>query len=339
VTCADGCRIAGIGVQAPPSSAAVTGSVKISGLTIDGRPVELGGPGTWRDTNGDDVVMTGAFEDGAMTVRYANNGADKAFLPHASVPDIVPALTTSAAAPSAAGATFGGTYIDGTTLLLTSAGSVPFVPGGPASASVVNLDNLLAQGWRGRGSAVLAAYLDTRDPATVSRVTSGLAQHGIPVSATTHADDLAAEYGRSAAAWSLQLALAVGILSLIVAAAGIVVLASTSRRARSRDYAVLRLVGQRPRSLGLLAQLETGPVILLSALLGVAVGLWAAPAAVAMVPLFTSPPPTFPVDLTTAWTPALVAGVVGVVVLTFVGIVTSRRIARRASLERLRETV
>ena len=58
-----------------------------------------------------------------------------------------------------------------------------------------------------------------------------------------------------------------------------------------------------------------------------------------MVPLFTTAPPTFPVDLQTAWLPALVAGAVGVVVLTIVGLVTSRRIARRASLERLRETV
>jgi hypothetical protein len=58
-----------------------------------------------------------------------------------------------------------------------------------------------------------------------------------------------------------------------------------------------------------------------------------------MVPLFTTPPPTFPVDLHTAWLPALVAGAVGVVALTIVGLVTSRRIARRASLERLRETV
>ena len=55
----------------------------------------------------------------------------------------------AAAAPSAAGATFGGSFVDGGPLLLSSAGNVPFVPGGPPSASLVNLDNLLAQGWRG----------------------------------------------------------------------------------------------------------------------------------------------------------------------------------------------
>jgi hypothetical protein len=339
VTCADGCRITGIGVQAPSSTAAVTGSVTLSMLTVDGQPVELGDSGAWRDTAAEDVVATGSYANGALTVRYANNGADKDFLPHASVPDVVTALTTPAAAPSAAGATFGGSYVDGTSLLLTSGGSVPFVPGGPPSAGLVNIDNLLAQGWRGRGSATVAAYLDTRDPAVMSQVTNGLAQQGIPVTATTYADDVAAAYGRSAAAWSLQLALAVGLLSLVVGAAGIIVLASTSRRARTRDYAVLRLVGQRPRSLTRLAELETVPVIVISALLGVGVGLWAGPAAVSLVPLFTSPPPTFPVDLATAWLPAVVAGVVGLVALTVVGFITSRRIARRASLERLRDTV
>jgi hypothetical protein len=313
--------------------------VTISRLAVDGRPIELGGPATWRDTAVEDLVVAGTFADGRLTLRYSNNGADQAFMAHASVPDVVPGLTTPTAAPSDTGVTFAGSYVDGSRVLLSYGGAVPFIPGAPASATLVNLDNLLAQGWRGRGSAVLAAYVDTADPATVAQVTSGLAGQGITVTATTHAEDVAAAYGRSAAAWSLQLALAVGILALVVAAAGIVVLASTSRRARSRDYAVLRLVGQRPRSVALLAQLETAPVIIASALLGAAVGLWAAPAAVAMVPLFTTPPPTFPVDLQTAWVPALVAGAVGLVVVTVVGLVTSGRIARRASLERLRETV
>jgi len=68
VTCADGCRITGIGVQAPASTAAVTGSVTISRLTVDGRPVELGGAGTWRDTAVEDVVVTGTFANGGLTL-------------------------------------------------------------------------------------------------------------------------------------------------------------------------------------------------------------------------------------------------------------------------------
>ncbi len=338
VTCADGCRITGIGIQAPASKAAVTGSVTVSRLTVDGRPVELAEPGTWRDTAAEDVVVTGAFANGGLTLRYSNNGADKAFLPHASVPEVVPALTTPASAPSAAGATFGGSYVDGTALLLSSGGSVPFVPGGPPSASMVNLDNLLAQGWRGRGSAVLSAYVDTNDPATVARVTSGwrAGDHGVR-------DDPRRRRRRHVRAERRGLEPAAG--------PGRRHPRAHRRRRRHHRPRVDVTAGPQPRlrraapgrsattGLSLMAKLETGPVIVVSALLGAAVGLWAAPAAVGMVPLFTTPPPTFPVDLHTAWLPALVAGAVGVVVLTIVGLVTSRRIARRASLERLRETV
>jgi hypothetical protein len=338
VSCGDGCRITGIGVLAPRSSAAVAGTVILSRLTVDSRPADLGGAGSWRSNATENVEVSGTFVDGTLRVDYANNGFDPVFLTHASAPDVVPALTTAVATPSAREATFAGTYVDGSRLLLRSEGRVTFVPGGPPSAGIVNLDNLLTQGWRGRGSAVVTAYVDTRDPAYLSHVTSALADRGIKVVATTHPEAVATAYRRTAAAWSLQLALAVGVLSLLVAAVGIVVLASTSWRVRSRDYAALRMAGQGQRGLGLLAQLETAPVILTSAVLGVAVGLWAAPPALAMVPIFTSRPPTFPVDLHTAWGPALLAGSVGLVAVAVVGVVTSRRTVHRADLQRLRET-
>ena len=337
VRCADGCRLTGVGVLTPRGTGPVTGTVTLSRLSIDGRAVDLGGAGSWRDTSTSAGNVAGTAVESGLMLRYTNNGFDNAFLDHASVPDIVPALTTRAATPSAAGATFAGSYVDGGRLTLRSAGGVTFVPGGPASASIVNLDNLLAQGWRGRGSAVVTAYVDTADPAYLTQVTSALAGRGIHVVATSHAAAAAAAYGQTAAGWSLELALAIGVLALLVAAVAIVVLASTSGRARRRDYAVLRLVGQSPRRLALLAQLETVPVVATSAVLGVAVGLCAAPASVGLVPLFTSPPPTFPVDLTTAWGPAISYGVVGLAALALVGALTSHRLARRADLEQLRE--
>lgn len=148
---------------------------------------------------------------------------------------------------------------------------------------------------------------------------------------------MAAAYGSSAAAWSLRLALAVGVLSLLAAAVGIVVLASTSARARRRGYAALRLVGQRPRALALLAQLETLPVVVACSVLGAAAGLWTAPVAVGMVPLFATAPATYPLDLRTAVGPGLLAGLVGLVVLKAVGAVSTEVVVRRADLQRLRE--
>ena len=51
---------------------------------------------------------------------YDTNGADKAFLAHASRPEVVVALTTPTSTPSATAATFGGSYVDGSSLLLLS---------------------------------------------------------------------------------------------------------------------------------------------------------------------------------------------------------------------------
>ncbi len=336
IACADGCRVTGLGVSTPRSTAAVTGTVAVTGLTVDGRPVDLGGATSWTDTTGD-APVTGAYTGGGARLTYTTNGSDPAFVTHASVPRVVPALTTPSAAPSAAGATFGGSYVDGSPLLLSSVGAVRFVPGGPAASTIVNLDNLLTQGWRGRGSAALSAYLDTDDPAYVAQVTAGLTQRGIAVTSTRTAADVAAGYGRTAAAWSLQLALAVGVLSLLVAAVGIVVLASTSSRARTRDYAAMRLAGMRPRRIVAVSLLETVPVVLVSAVLGALVGLWVAPAALGLVPLFISTPPTFPVDVRTAWGPALLAAATGLVVVAVVGALAAHRVARHADLQRLRE--
>ena len=306
--------------------------VTVSGLTVDARPVELGGSGSWRDTAADDIVVSGTFADAALTSATPTTARTRRSSP-TSVPDIVPALTTSAAAPSAAGAT-PRLVRRRRPLLLSSAGNVPFVPGGPPSASLVNLDNLLAQGWRGRGSAVLSAYVDTRDPSTLTRVTSGLAERH-----RRRGDHPRRRTGRGLRSVRGSLEPAAGPRSghplLLVAAAGIVVLASTSRRARSRDYAVLRLVGQR-RSLGLLAQLDAaghrGPAPRCGGRAGRACGRGHG----AAVHLATADLPRGPVDGVDT---CLLAGLVGLVVLTVVGIVTSRRIARRADPQRLRETV
>ena len=336
--CADGCRIAGLGIIAPPSTAPVAGTLTLSKLAVGGAAVDLGGSGAWRDVSTSDSAASAVFRGDGVTISYSNGPSSTIFVNHGSVPGVVPALTTAAARPSAQGATFAGSFVDGSPLLMRSEGGVAFAPGGPTSTALVHLDNLLAQGWTGRGSASLTACLDSADPATVARVQQDLAAHGIAVLGVRHPEQLAQTYARSAAAWSLQLALAVGVLSLLVAGVGIIVLASTSWRARSRDYAGLRMAGATARGVGLVAHLETAPVVVASAVLGAVIGLWAAPPAIGMVPLFTTPPPTFPIDLTTAWGLCLLSGLAGLVVLTVVGAVMSRRVAARSELARLRET-
>ncbi len=349
VTCREGCRVAGIGLMAPRGSPSVSGNAVLSGFSVDGRPVDLGAGSQWVPVTDPDAADEQdptqarlASVPGGLDLSFSNGGLSQLFLRHVSIPVQAPALLTATALAGGEGtvaSTYPASLVDGESFSLTEAGRVPFVPGGSANVSVVNLANLLARGWQGRGATTMEAYLDTADPAYLASVTRALGDKGIGVTTTSHPAGRQRMYDATAAAWSLQLALVVGLMALLVAAVALVVLVATSWRARSRDYAGLRMAGLTPRGVAAVAVNENVPVIAGSGLAGVLAGLVAAQAAMRLVPLFPSPPPTWPVDLGPAWGSSLSAAAVGVLVLVLVGALASRWVAQRSTLDRLRDTV
>ncbi len=350
VTCEAGCRIAGIGLLSQPGAPSISGIATISGLTVDGQPVDLGASDRWRgvsDPDPSDAENPAAIRLDSLpagtTLNFTSGGQTQFFVSHASIPTQAPALLTAAAVAGSsrngATPTYPAALVDGESFEVTDAGRVPFVPGGTPNVSLVNLANLLARGWQGRGATTMEAYLDTTDPAYVSSVTKALGDKGVRVTTTSHPGDRERLYAATAAAWSLQLALVVGLMALLVAAVALVVLVATSWRARSRDYAGLRLAGLTRRRVAAIAVIETVPAIAASGVVGVLAGLFAAHAALPVVPLFPSPPPTWPINLGSAWGPSLVAAVVGLVVLVLVGTIASRWVAQRSTFDRLRDTV
>ena len=336
IPCAQGCRVIGLGVSAPLGAAGMRGTLILSDLRIDDHPLDLGTASTWRPSISPEIAASDGGP-GALTLTFANSGQTEAFVVHESVPQVLPALTTAPATPAAAGATIGGYLVDGSDQLLTSAGPIAYVPGGPARAALVNLDSLLIRGWSGRGSAKLTAYLSSSDPSAVASVRERLTGLGIPVTGVRHPADLERTFARSGAAWSLQLTTVVGGLALLTCAVALIVLIATSWRSRSRDYAGLRMAGLTRRDVGLIAMLETVPVVLLAGGLGLAAGLWSAPAALPMVPLFTTPSAILPPDLRTAYGPSLLVAAAALVILAVVAALASRYVARRSRLDRLRE--
>ena len=353
VTCEAGCRLAGIGVVASPGTPTVSGNVAVTALTVDGHPVDLRAVDQWQappfDLQ-DPQSPAGIRVDpasGGLSLNFNNGGQTQMFADHVSVPVSAPALlTASAVSTGPTGGTGGAddtaypaSLVDGESFAVTDAGRVPFVPGGTPNVSVVNLSNLLAQGWRGRGATTMKAYVDTTDPAYLATVTRALGAKGIRVTETTHPADQKRVYDATAAAWSLQLALVVGLMALLVAAVALVVLVATSWRARSRDYAGLRMAGLTRRRVAAIAAIENVPAIAASGLLGVLAGVFAAHAALPVVPMFPSPPPTWPIDLGTAWATSAGAAVVGLLSLVLVGTAASRWVARRSTFDRLRDTV
>lgn len=335
VPCDLGCQVVGIGLTAPLGAAPVRGEVTISELACDGVPFTLGASADWRGPP--EAEVSGTVTGQSVTIDFANSGLAGVFLRHASLPEVLPALTTTSAASSDPRATIGGNLIDGSDQLLRGVGSVPYLPGAPPRAALVHLDNLMVHGWQGRGSTRLLAYAAASDPASVAALIADLAGRGIAVSASAHPADRVAVFERTGATWSLELSAVVAFLALAITAVALLILSAATWRARTRDYAGLRMAGLNRRDIRVIALLETLPVVLVAGILGVATGLWSAPAAAPVVPLFTTPPAAYPVDLGTRYGAASAAAAGGLLALSLIAIAASRFVALGSDLERLRE--
>ena len=296
------------------------GEVTISELACDGVQFTLGASADWRGPP--EAEVSGTVTGQSVTIDFANSGLAGVFLRHASLPEVLPALTTTSAASSDPRATIGGNLIDGSDQLLRGVGSVPYLPGAPPRAALVHLDNLMVHGWQCRGS---------------TRLIADLAGRGIAVSASAHPADRVAVFERTGATWSLELSAVVAFLALAITAVALLILSAATWRARTRDYAGLRMAGLNRRDIRVIALLETLPVVLVAGILGVATGLWSAPAAAPVVPLFTTPPAAYPVDLGTRYGAASAAAAGGLLALSLIAIAASRFVALGSDLERLRE--
>jgi ABC-type antimicrobial peptide transport system permease subunit len=177
------------------------------------------------------------------------------------------------------------------------------------------------------------------DAAALERAEAELRKRGLEVGDVTTVDDVRAELDASPAAWSLALSALVGLVALLVAALVMVVSTATTWKARATDLAALRMTGMPGRSLRRMELLGQLPVVLLGSLAGVACGIAAAVAALPGVRQFTDLPEIDTTDFATPWAVVLLGGALGALLLTGLAVVASRWVARRASLNRIREVV
>jgi ABC-type antimicrobial peptide transport system permease subunit len=195
-----------------------------------------------------------------------------------------------------------------------------------------------------RGSTVdpdaqILLWVAQEDPAALSQVTRALAAKGIRVGDTHTLSDVRRTYDESTAAWSLQLAVLVGVAGLLTGILVLLVIAVTTWRLRSRDFAALRMSGVGLRSIRRIAVAEQLIAIGLAVVAGVVCGTVGAHFALPTVPLFATAPAVSTLDLSTAW-PAVGVGFAGAtVVLALAGWLIGRAIAHRAALERVREAL
>jgi hypothetical protein len=177
------------------------------------------------------------------------------------------------------------------------------------------------------------------DPALLERTRAALSDHGVTLGDTTTLAETRRGYDESTAAWSLQLAVVVGIAALLIALLVLVVTAVSGWRFRTRDLAALRMGGIPGRSIGTMAVAAQLPAVVLGVVAGTACGLYGAFLALPIVPLFASAPEVSTLDLGTAWGGVAAAAAAAAVVLGLGAALIGRALARRSDARRLRETL
>ena len=192
----------------------------------------------------------------------------------ARFPSRVPAVVAGRLPAGSNGEDFLATALSGDTRDARRMAPVPRLPASLPDAAMVNLDVVQ------RGSAVdpdaqIMLWFAHEDPAALTRVTRALAAKGIRVGDTHTLSDVRRTYDESTAAWSLQLAVLVGIAGLLTGILVLLVIAVTTWRLRSRDFAALRMSGVSLRSIRRIAVAEQ----LIAIGLAVVAGWCAAPSA------------------------------------------------------------
>lgn len=316
------------------------GRVTISDVRVPGGSTDL--PGTaadWRPQGAKlSFVEVSAGGPGALRMELGSDGKATPVLASRWFPAAVPAVIVDPGTPTSAGIL--GSGLTGKDRPLATVAELPWAPGLPGAAAVVDLDLLRHWGSRVGESGRIQVWFDTEDPAALARVRDALRGQGIEVSGVRRLSEVRASYDASVPAWSLQLGVLAAVAGLLLAALVLVLLVASTWRRRSRDLACLGMGGVPRRGLGRIAVGELLPTVVLAVLAGGGCGLLGAILALPTVPLFAQPRPASTLDLSVPWAPVLLALAAALVVLGLVAWLSGRAVAAAgARLSRVREVL
>ncbi len=339
--CRSGCRLVGL-VLTGSTGRVLSGTVTLDGMVTSSGQHHLLGPashwGAERRGSAGSVSARASGENG-LTVRFRSSTSEPLLLRHVSIPRRLPAVVTGRLPPGSSGADFDAAGLDAVDRSMVRVATLPRAPGAPRDTAVVNLEVLARDGTALDSAAQVEVWLARDDPAVLGRVRDALRQRGIAVTDVSRVTAARRAFDETAATWSLGLAAVAGGAALLVAALVLLVITATTWRLRARDLAGLRMSGLRPAQLRSIAVGEQLPVVALAVVLGSACGVVGAHLALPTVPLFASAPTVSTLDLSTAWTAVAVVTLAALVVLGALGWAAGSWVARRATLERVRESL
>jgi putative ABC transport system permease protein len=311
----------------------VSARIVFSHVTLDGQPLDLGGPGSWRPATYDDGGSVVPTSDGAGHLGMVLTDAIGAAQPMLSewVPDPVPALVSSPEADD-----FMGPGLS-EPILVHPAGTLPRVAGAPPGSRVVDLNGLLrrSDSYPVQGAST-TVWGDDRG--LMDRAADALRDRGIPVDHLTTQAEVRRQLDDTPAAWSLALSILVGSAAVLVAALVMLVVTASTWRARAADLAALRMTGLRPRRLRRLELAGTLPVVVVGCLVGALCGVVAARLALPDVRQFTAAPAVSTTDFSVPWAVVGTTWLAAALVLAGISVCAAAWTVRQSRLAQLRQT-
>lgn len=334
IDCAEGCVLTGWQLLTDPGNEG-QGRVIISSVHSDAAgAVDLGKAADWTigDVNGSRIQALDAT-DQSLTVFVDSRGSSELTLPHGWVPASLPVVVSGKVPDESKGGYFTGIGMDGVNRTMSVAARLPWLPAATRNATLGDLDMALRSGMALGDEAELQVWFSSEDKAALSAVTKALHDQKMDVTAVARVSTARGLLDDSAATWSMQLGVLVGVACLLVAGLGLAIGGAASWRTRSRDLAILRLNGVAGRDIRRISIGEQLPTVVVSVLAGGGAGVLAAHYALPTLPLLPADPAVDLIDLSAAWGALLVLIAVAVVTLGAVGAIIAALVARRASPE------
>ncbi len=273
--CPGGCRFAGIWLRSTdPWLDNLTGRLELTGLSLDGEPLDVGGGDRWLpadvDVEGGTQTLTGSGSD--LVVDFDNTGR-RVLSRWADVPSPMPVLLAGRPPADARGDDFSLVGLGGRPVAARAVDHVDALPVVGGRGALADLDAQLRLGGPAPPGSSLAVWLGSADPDLVADVSHALTAAGHP---GDHRDDdrarHAARYERSATGWGLLLGVFTGLVALLVSGLVVGVVAVTSWRGVARDLAGLLVSGVPRRVIARAVRGEQLTTVLAGVLLGTACG-------------------------------------------------------------------
>lgn len=366
VLCPEGCRLQSLWLQLDtvegPDLEAVEGTLDVSDLAVDGKSLDVDAVGGWQPPRGAiedqsnagsqreagrfaegkeedvpaDSIELAAAPAGGLRLSFTNTGRIAA-INRADAPDVIPAVLSGRIPLGGTAERFDIQSLAGRTTSATAEQRVPALPYVGNRGALVNLDLMLRIGGTLPASGGMEVWIDDAFPGGVKGAETALRDKGIEVLSTRTLADQKRLLDESATGWGLLLFLFTAVLSLLLAAVMLVVVAMTTGRIVTRDIAALRVAGISGADLRRAAVREALGPVLLAAVVGALCGVVGALLAMPLIPLFDTPAPVPALDHSPAWLVMGVSWLAALLVLSAVAAVLALRAARRGDSDRLRE--